>query len=378
MTTSEKILLQFRNLENRLILKLSRELFYPHMCDSYHGIGHTTRVLFGTHLLLRCIQDVDDDVMDAVYYACIIHDLGRTHDRACLNHGEISAKLYFPKIKELVSGEILQNQVFEAIKYHSIEDKDCPQKTCDNIVFKILKDADALDRGRLYGKCDKSFLRLAVFKTEIGERLIDFMDRLAYQTQHLKWENPYQELTDYIQSPHETYSDVTKKPMNAGKILFHGTSMRLNKGDFLKCSTAYDSSLFKSRTSVFATTDFRIAKFFGIRRCLTEKGSTILQGKKIYVDSLRTNLLRKFYVYTVDNDGFILDGDGEYISFNDTKIINVIEFNLTDEISAGEWEIYLLDKIPEGERKKKIDFLYEYIELGKHRRLDVSIITKTN
>ena len=125
--------------------------------------------------------------------------MGRTHDGYCIIHGENSAKLYHSEIKQIISDEYLQKQVLEAVKYHSILDEYCPKEVQNNIIFKVLKDADALDRGRLRETCDKSFLRLDVFETETGDRIVEFMHSLAYHTECFKWENPYKELTDCIQ-----------------------------------------------------------------------------------------------------------------------------------------------------------------------------------
>ena len=199
MRISDDILVQFMSIENHLKLKLSRELFHSDMVDSYHGISHTTRVLFGVHLLSTYIHDIDNNVKKAIYYAAIIHDLGRTNDGKCFIHGENSVRLYQSKIKQYILDDYLQNQVIDAVKYHSVDDEDCPKEIGNSIIFKILKDADALDRGRLpKSKCVKSFLRLDIFKTGAGDELVDFMDKLAHNTRHLKWNNPYKELTDCI------------------------------------------------------------------------------------------------------------------------------------------------------------------------------------
>jgi len=196
---SDDTINDFLNIDNHLKLKLSKDLFYPNMVNSCHGISHTTRVLFATWLILQYSQDITDDIREAVYYASIIHDLGKTFDKEGPIHGENSAKLYHTKIQQYISDENLQNKVLEAVKYHSINDDDCPKEVQNNIIWKILKDADALDRGRFSKrKCDKSFLRLDVFKTDTGNQIVDFMEKLALQTQNLKWDNPYKELVEII------------------------------------------------------------------------------------------------------------------------------------------------------------------------------------
>jgi len=193
-----EVIVCFGNLSNQLKLNLSKDLFYPHMVNSYHGISHTMRVLFGTCLLLHYTDDIPDDTKEAILYSAIIHDLGKTSDKEGSIHGENSAKLYMTKIQQYISNENLQNSVLEAVKYHSVDDKDCPKEMQNDVIWKVLKDADALDRGRFNRKCDKSYLRLDIFKTELGNHIIGFMEKLAFHTQNLKWNNPYRELIDCI------------------------------------------------------------------------------------------------------------------------------------------------------------------------------------
>ena len=197
---SEEVIIQFLNLEHKLKLKLSSDLFYPHMINSYHGIAHTTRVLFGAYLLLSFDNNITVETKEAILYSVIIHDLGKTSDREGFIHGEKSANLYKEKIKQFILDQNLQTKVIEAIKYHSIDDVNCPQEVQDSIIWKVLKDADALDRGRFNRKCDKSFLRLDIFKTELGSQILEFMENLSYYTQknNLKWISPFRELVDCI------------------------------------------------------------------------------------------------------------------------------------------------------------------------------------
>jgi hypothetical protein len=147
----------------------------------------------------------------------------------------------------------------------------------------------------------------------------------------------------------------------------------LNKGDFIKCNTTFDSSVTKKITGVFATTNLTMAKFFGIRGCLEYGGTTFLRDKKIYIDNLRDSLLEKFYIYSVNSIGFIHDRNYEYIRYNDTKINNVSEFDLANEIDTGGWEIYLLnDKLQVAKYKQPIiGIVNEYIKSRKYKRVDI-------
>jgi len=194
----EEVLSLYRNLDNQLELKLSKDLFYPHMLNSHHGIAHTARVLFGTCLLLFFENDLLCEVKDAILYAAIIHDLGKTNNREGSVHGENSAHLYRDKIQRFITDINLQKEVLNAVKFHSIDDESCPQQVKNSRIWKILKDADALDRGRFNSKCDISYLRLEIFKTELGIPIVQFMEKLPFHTQNLQWDNPFIELANCI------------------------------------------------------------------------------------------------------------------------------------------------------------------------------------
>lgn len=197
-TVPDEVLLVYSNLNNQLELNLSKNLFYPHMVNSYHGIAHTARVLFGTCLLVFFEKDLPDEIKNSIFYAAIIHDLGKTNDREGSIHGENSANLYRNKIKGFISDINLQMEILNAVKYHSIDDDFCPSQIRSSRVWKILKDADALDRGRFNKKCDISFLRLEIFKTDIGTQILEFMEKLPFHTRNLNWDNPFVELTNCI------------------------------------------------------------------------------------------------------------------------------------------------------------------------------------
>ena len=182
----------------RLPIQLSKDLFYPHMVNSYHGIAHTTRVLFATYLLCNTI-DILDQEKKACYIAAIIHDLGKRSDREGAEHGLNSMELYKEKIKSLIDDAELQSRTLNAVRYHSVEDKDCPNDVCQDIIWKVLKDSDALDRSRFGGRgCDKSYLRLGLYQTDVGQNIIDLTSYLPGWSEALDWEHPYEGLIEQI------------------------------------------------------------------------------------------------------------------------------------------------------------------------------------
>lgn len=151
--------------------KLRRDLSFEN--DSkYHGKLHTTRVLFNA-TMLASIENLTYDEAVTLFTACIYHDIGRSHDNCCSSHGAKSVEIF----KE----HGYSNPVAEfLIKYHCIDDnialKDLESnnlitnKTRAKLLFKIIKDADALDRFRFGLKdLDVNMLRL-----ESSKRLMLF------------------------------------------------------------------------------------------------------------------------------------------------------------------------------------------------------------
>lgn len=184
-----------------LKLQLDSSLFYSHMLHSHHGIAHTARVLFATYLITNAIGTMSQAEKDACYYVAIIHDLGKSNDREGQSHGNSSALLYQEQLKEYIQDDVLRQLVFQAIKYHSVEDSLCPADCRSNIVWKVLKDADALDRWRFNGKgCDKSYLRLPIFDTNEGYEILNLMSYLPNWTKDNVWNNPYEEIVESIKN----------------------------------------------------------------------------------------------------------------------------------------------------------------------------------
>lgn len=182
----------------RLPILLSRDLFYAHMVNSYHGIAHTTRVLYAAYLLCS-VMNLTESESEACCIAAVIHDLGKCNDMEGAEHGYNSMELYKEKIKSLIQDELIQSRVLNAVRYHSVDDKDCPEGVKQDIVWKVLKDADALDRSRFRGKgCDKSYLRLGIYETEVGQNIIDLTSYLPGWTDGFEGNQPYTEIVDAV------------------------------------------------------------------------------------------------------------------------------------------------------------------------------------
>lgn len=179
---------------NGLPIHLSKELFYPHMVSSYHGIAHTARVLLATHLLCNAIKLSEDEAI-ACYIAAIIHDLGKSNDVEGAEHGYKSMVLYREKITSLIGDANLQRRTLNAVRYHSVWDDDCPNEVRQDIIWKVLKDADALDRSRFGGRgCDKSYLRLSIYQSSVGQNILGLTSYLPGWSSDFEGSQPYEEL----------------------------------------------------------------------------------------------------------------------------------------------------------------------------------------
>lgn len=189
---------EFESRMNGLPIKLTSGIFYPHMVNSFHGIGHTSRVLLYSFLLATSI-DLSDEEIVASCVAAITHDIGKRNDMDGASHGYASMLKIHDRIGSYIHDTQLAQRVLNAVRYHSVEDKDCPNKVRVDIIWKLLKDADALDRSRfMRGGCNKSYLRLGIYNTEIGQNILDLASYLPSWTQSLKWNEPYQELIQQI------------------------------------------------------------------------------------------------------------------------------------------------------------------------------------
>lgn len=194
----KSLLTSFPLVMRSLPLALDKRLFYPEMVDSYHGIAHTSRVLLYSYLICCRSTELSDEEKGACYLAAIIHDLGKTNDREGSIHGYNSMLRYKDTVNGLVPNSTLQGRILNAVRYHSISDEECPDAIRRDIIWKVLKDSDALDRSRFSSGCDVRYLRLPLFQQPFGEKLIDFASRLPAITAGLSWNDPYNELIEVI------------------------------------------------------------------------------------------------------------------------------------------------------------------------------------
>jgi len=195
---TDQLVKQFESETSRLQILLKKSLFKSHMLNSYHGIGHTVRVMWNAFLIASLDDTVSSSLRTSVLYASLIHDLGKNSDTEGEIHGANSASLYKSEIEQLSSKEDAA-AILEAVKYHSIDDSKTPSAVRCNKIWEILKDADALDRSRLPGKgCNPAFLRNNIFSSQNGKRVLSLAKELPSLTSGCSWNEPINDLVNVI------------------------------------------------------------------------------------------------------------------------------------------------------------------------------------
>lgn len=149
-----------------------------------HGIGHRMRVHIHVAEIAEAL-DLASWEREALHYAAIWHDIGRTNDGVDYYHGARSAgKVVGLGLYVAIDPAVLQAALF-AVTHHSGDEthaeraaarSDDPEATLR--IFRVLKDADGLDRVRLgHGDLDPSYLRFSVSKARV-ERAWELLRQL--------------------------------------------------------------------------------------------------------------------------------------------------------------------------------------------------------
>lgn len=174
---------------------LTAEWFkHEYIAYSLHGIGHVTRVMFWVHILCSVI-DADDSIEITAQYAAFIHDFCRENQQEDHQHGTEAATEFHNFLRQTHIPEHLMDSCMNAVMYHCKDDNDCRNK---DLVWQLLKDADALDRGR-FGHpqgvgnirkesrgCHVKFLRTPI-SSSLKEQLAWSAYWLASMTRNTNW-----------------------------------------------------------------------------------------------------------------------------------------------------------------------------------------------
>ena len=139
----------------------------PH---SIHGVLHAKRVLI-LSLALSHLNTLDKADTDILAKASLYHDIGRTHDGVCYEHGRNSIKkavrlgLIDGEVNEeneifryVVVNHCLHDNMAESLDKYLITDQERAVR-----LLKLFKDSDGLDRVRI-NDLDVKYLRYPVSK----------------------------------------------------------------------------------------------------------------------------------------------------------------------------------------------------------------------
>lgn len=141
-----------------------------------HGQRHVGRVLVHAMRLVDALGQ-DKRLRAALWAAVYIHDLQRTHDGECTQHGRWAARLLvdhqptLARLDEAGVPSVDRLAIRTAVTFHSLP-KELPAGHVHWTLTALLKDADGLDRVRL-GDLDPRYLR-----HRESHDMIDFAQRL--------------------------------------------------------------------------------------------------------------------------------------------------------------------------------------------------------
>lgn len=219
-------LIRLSKVEQEIGLSLKNS--YPNLSfalNGLHGMGHEIRVMFWVLVIAEEVKrsgiSISDQEITAALYAAFIHDLRRSRDYPEEKHGQASADAFRAHLKSRLD-PILLERCLEAVRVHSLS-KD-PED--DDILWKILKDADALDRGRFAPPnsdkgCQSRYFRLPVLKG--NEKQVSNFQWPAYWlprvTRFINWsEHPCMDLAQTICRSLNVVAHAADVPANDVKI----------------------------------------------------------------------------------------------------------------------------------------------------------------
>ncbi len=143
----------------------------------YHGVLHSIRVMFWAAFLAQNLPpDERAKIIFPLMAAASLHDVKRVNDTPEeTTHGAKAATAYAEAIK--ASFPELASSVLEAMRLHCLPNDWCAHP---DQIWRILKDADSLDRGR-FGRpedakgCKSEFLRTETLKTDAEHHNVAWM-----------------------------------------------------------------------------------------------------------------------------------------------------------------------------------------------------------
>jgi hypothetical protein len=160
----------------------SREIAPSYFIEPWgiHGVRHAKRVLM-LSLILSYLNKLNFSDTDILVQASLYHDIGRTHNGVCYEHG-------YKSYKKMLKIGLVKNDGSEStsilkfiVENHCVQDADALKNAKDYHftdegraigLLKIFKDSDGLDRVRL-GDLNVRYLR-----NEFSAKLVGVAEQL--------------------------------------------------------------------------------------------------------------------------------------------------------------------------------------------------------
>lgn len=160
-------------IDESLIRKYEPRAEWFQLDSLLHGISHLARVFILQEIISeRLLAEGRQFDHEAVRWASVTHDVGRVNDDADAGHGFRSAEWAKQNLGDRVAAETLECIAY-LNEWHVPSDESVPRFSLE---LEILKDADGLDRVRLYD-LDPNYLRL-----EVSRGMIDLAQQLLDKT----------------------------------------------------------------------------------------------------------------------------------------------------------------------------------------------------
>ncbi len=158
----------------------------------HHGSAHAVRVMFWAAFLAYHLPEAERiPILDALLAAAAIHDTQRDSDAGDDQvHGGAAAVAFDARIKTAIPDPGLAAACLAAVTAHCQPDETCASK---DHIWRLLKDADALDRGRFgqpngEGGCTTAALRDEIVRADTPNNIAWMAYNISKMTAHLNTE----------------------------------------------------------------------------------------------------------------------------------------------------------------------------------------------
>ena len=199
--------------------KKYKDLIIPkHYREPYgiHGIGHVHRVLYLADKICSA-YDLTEKEREIVALSCCYHDIGRVNNKKDDYHGMYSCEK-IRELKLLEGRDLDENEqvlILRMITGHCFKDRLFQGTDREKFLFKILKDADGLERVRIHD-LDAKRLRL-----EASRELVDFAKFLLKKMNDKSFKKGLNSMLDRFKDAQKNSYFAALREVKAGKKRTH-------------------------------------------------------------------------------------------------------------------------------------------------------------